>query len=147
LYPAIEGLIGGIISTAAMTLSEIPSWKRWGLHGVFEWHENQIITTHLLHLSDAKRNKNHFKGVFFFHFLNGSLADSCLAIFRVSVSGVIIAIGGGFSPHSSLLHPPTQADLWTVGENIHPGTILKHSLTTIGSNSSPWSSLGDIIRL
>jgi hypothetical protein len=28
----------------------------------------------LLHLSDAKRNKNHFKGVFFFHFLNGSLA-------------------------------------------------------------------------
>ncbi len=74
MYPAIEGLIGGIISTAAMTLSEIPSWKRWGLHGVFEWHENQIITTHLLHLSDAKRNKNHFKGVFFFHFLNGSLA-------------------------------------------------------------------------
>jgi hypothetical protein len=74
LYPAIEGLIGGIISTAAMTLSEIPSWKRWGLHGVFEWHENQIITPHLLHLSDAKRNKNHFKGVFFFHFLNGSLA-------------------------------------------------------------------------
>lgn len=74
MYPAIEGLSGGIISTAAMTLSEIPSWKRWGLHGVFEWHENQIITTHLLHLSDAKRNKNHFKGVFFFHFLNGSLA-------------------------------------------------------------------------
>jgi len=74
LYPAIDGLIGGIMSTAAMTLSEIPSWKKWGLHGVFEWHENQIITTRLLHLSDAKRKKNHFKGVFFFHFLNGSLA-------------------------------------------------------------------------
>ena len=74
LYPAIDGLIGGIMSTAAMTLSEIPSWKRWGLHGVFEWHENQILTMRLLHLSDAKRKKNHFKGVFFFHFLNGSLA-------------------------------------------------------------------------
>ncbi|HET7149295.1 MAG TPA: hypothetical protein VFI73_12435, partial [Candidatus Nitrosopolaris sp.] len=74
MYPAIEGLIGGIISTAAMTLSEIPSWMRWGLHGVFEWHENHIITTHLLHLSEAKRRKNLFKGVFFFHFLNGSLA-------------------------------------------------------------------------
>jgi hypothetical protein len=74
LYPAIDGLIGGIMSTAAMTLSEIPSWKKWGLHGVFEWHENQIITARLLHLSDAKRKKNHFKGVLFFHFLNGSLA-------------------------------------------------------------------------
>jgi hypothetical protein len=41
-----------------MTLSEIPSWKKWGLHGVFEWHENQIITMRLLHLSDAKRKKN-----------------------------------------------------------------------------------------
>jgi hypothetical protein len=71
------------------------------------------------------------------------LAFGILAIFGVSVSVVIIAIGGGFyAPISSLLHPPTQADLLTVGENIHPGTILKYSLTTIGSHSSPWSSLG-----
>ncbi len=55
---------------------------------------------------------------------------------------MIIAIGGGFSaPISSFLHPPTQADLWSVGENIHPGTILKYSVTTIGNHSSPWSSL------
>ena len=46
-------------------------------------------------------------------------------------------------PHSLLLHPPTQADLWTVGENIHPGTILRYSLMTVGSHSSPWSSLGE----
>jgi hypothetical protein len=45
-------------------------------------------------------------------------------------------------PHSSLLHPATQADLWTVGENIHPGIILNYSLTRIGRHSSPWSSLG-----
>lgn len=62
------------MSTAAMTLREIPSWKKWGLHGVFEWHENQIISTRLLHLPEAKRKKNYFKGIFFFHFLNGSLA-------------------------------------------------------------------------
>jgi hypothetical protein len=75
LYPAIVGVIGGIISTAAMTLTEIPSWKKWGLHGVFEWHENQVITTHLVHLPDAKRKgENHFEGIFFLHFLNGILA-------------------------------------------------------------------------
>jgi len=71
------------------------------------------------------------------------LAFGILAIFGVSVSVVIIAIGGGFyAPLSSFLHPPTQADLWSVGENIHPGTILKYSLTRIGSHNSPWSSLG-----
>jgi hypothetical protein len=30
------GLISGIIATAAMTVSEIPSWRKWGLLGVFE---------------------------------------------------------------------------------------------------------------
>jgi hypothetical protein len=70
------------------------------------------------------------------------LAFGIIAILGVSVSLVIIAIGGGFSaPISSFLHPPTQADLWSVGENIHPGTILKYSVTTIGNHSSPWSSL------
>jgi hypothetical protein len=36
--------MAGILSTAAMTATEIPSWKRWGIYGVFEWHENYIIT-------------------------------------------------------------------------------------------------------
>ena len=58
-----------------MTLTEIPSWKKWGLHGVFEWHENEVITSRLFfsHFSNAKRNTN-FRGIFFFHFLNGGLA-------------------------------------------------------------------------
>jgi hypothetical protein len=58
-----------------MTLTEIPSWKKWGLHGVFEWHENEVITSRLFfsHFSNAKRNTN-FRGIFFFHFLNGALA-------------------------------------------------------------------------
>ncbi|HET7148799.1 MAG TPA: hypothetical protein VFI73_09915 [Candidatus Nitrosopolaris sp.] len=71
------------------------------------------------------------------------LAFGIIASFGVSVSVVIIAIGGGFyAPPSSLLHPPTPADVWTVGEEIHPGTILKYGLTRIGNHSSPWSSLG-----
>lgn len=70
-------------------------------------------------------------------------ASGLFASFGVSVSIIIIAIGGGFSaPISSLFHPPTPADLWVVGKNIHEGTVLKYSLTTIGTHSSPWSSLG-----
>jgi ribose/xylose/arabinose/galactoside ABC-type transport system permease subunit len=72
LYSILLSLFVGILSTAIMTLTEIPSWKKWGLHGVFEWHENQSITNLLFSLSD---NKNiHFIGIFFLHFLNGMLA-------------------------------------------------------------------------
>ena len=77
---ALIGLVGGIISTAAMTLTEIPSWRRWGLHGVFEWHENQILSNRLLRPFSfhIRKNENNatidFNGIFFLHFINGSLA-------------------------------------------------------------------------
>lgn len=65
-------MFAGTVSTAIMTLTEIPSWKKWGLHGVFEWHENQAIINYVFHLSDNK--KIHFREIFFLHFLNGILA-------------------------------------------------------------------------
>jgi len=77
LYPFIIGLIAGILSTAAMTITEIPSWKKWGIYGVFEWHENYIITKRLYLLfpnTIEKERQSYFKGIFFFHFLNGALA-------------------------------------------------------------------------
>jgi hypothetical protein len=70
---AIYGLIGGLVSTAMMTLAEIPSWKKWHLQGVFEWHENQEITRKLLSISNDEKKTIHIKGIFFFHFLNGTL--------------------------------------------------------------------------
>jgi hypothetical protein len=75
-YYAIIGLVGGIVSTLVMTLTEIISWQKWGLQGVFEWHENQILSKRLLRLSDERDTKNiiHFKSIFFLHFLNGTLA-------------------------------------------------------------------------
>ena len=70
------------------------------------------------------------------------LAFGVLAAFGISVSVVLIAVGGGFSaPISSFLSPPSKADLWTVGENIRQGTELKYSLTALGGHNSPWSSL------
>jgi len=75
-YYAIIGLVGGIVSTLVMTLTEIISWQKWGLRGVFEWHENQILSKRLLRISDESDTKNiiHFKSIFFLHFLNGILA-------------------------------------------------------------------------
>jgi hypothetical protein len=65
----VVGLLGDIVSTTIMTLTEIAPWKRWGLHGVFEWHENQVITRRLFKLPNEYNTHNiHFKGVFFFHF-------------------------------------------------------------------------------
>ena len=77
--PFIIGLVAGILSTAVMTITEMSSWKRWGIHGVFEWHENYIIIKRLrqfLHFSNTIDIgvESHFKGIFFLHFLNGALA-------------------------------------------------------------------------
>jgi hypothetical protein len=67
-----------------------------------------------------------------------------MAIFGVTVSIVIVALGGGFSGSGiSLFNPPNASNLWTVGQNIQSGTIMNYSLTRIGSHISPWSSLGE----
>ncbi len=75
-----------------MTLTEIPSWKRWGLHGVFEWHENQAIITYVFHLSDNK--KIHFREIFFLHFLNGILAGIAFPfiISLLDLSAIVISL-------------------------------------------------------
>lgn len=71
------------------------------------------------------------------------LLSGIMATFGISVSIIIIAVNGGFSgPGPSLFNPPTSSNLWTVGGNIRAGTTLNYSLTRIGSNDSPWSSLG-----
>lgn len=65
------GFVSGIVATAVMTLTEIPSWRKWGLPGVFEWHENQMLSARFFHTA---ANELDFKYIFFLHFLNGSLA-------------------------------------------------------------------------
>jgi hypothetical protein len=72
-----SGLVSGIVATAVMTRSEIPSWRKWGLWGVFEWHENQILSTRFFHIA---RNQLNFKYIFFLHFLNGSLAGIAFSV-------------------------------------------------------------------
>jgi hypothetical protein len=82
----LSGLISGIVATAVMTVTEIPSWRKWGLLGVFEWHENQLLSSRFFHIP---RNKLNFKYIFFLHFLNGSLGG---IVFALIVSIHIIPI-------------------------------------------------------
>src|SRR6185437_11772305 len=81
----IIGLAAGILSTAVMTITEMSSWKRWGIHGVFEWHENYIIIKRLrqfLHFSNTIDIgvESHFKGIFFLHFFKRSSCRNCISI-------------------------------------------------------------------
>lgn len=70
LYIILSSLFAGFVSTGLMTILEIPFWKRWGLTGILEWHENQILTCKFFRLAS---NNLHFWGIFLLHFLNGSL--------------------------------------------------------------------------
>jgi hypothetical protein len=67
----VSGLFSGMLATTIVTLSEIPSWRKWGLLGVFEWHENQLLSARFFRIP---REKPNLKYIFFLHFLNGSLA-------------------------------------------------------------------------
>jgi len=72
-----SGLVSGIVATAIMTMTEIPSWRKWGLWGVFEWHENQILSTRFFRIA---RNEVNFKYIFILHFLNGSIAGIAFSL-------------------------------------------------------------------
>jgi hypothetical protein len=62
------------------------------------------------------------------------------AIAGVGVSIAIIAAGGGFNgPSPNIFHPPTEADIWKVGDHIQDGMALEYTLTSrteIGSLES-----------
>ena len=77
LFTILPSLFAGFVSTGAMTILEIPFWKRWGLTGILEWHENQILTYKLFRVSS---NSLHFWGIFLLHFLNGSLGGIGLVL-------------------------------------------------------------------
>ncbi|MFY9965762.1 MAG: hypothetical protein WAK50_08480 [Nitrososphaeraceae archaeon] len=54
-----------------------------------------------------------------------------LGAMGISVSLVIIAVGGGFSgPVPSLLSPPSSKDLWIVGEGLRNNTRIIYTLTS-----------------
>lgn len=87
----------GLFATLVMTITEIPAWKRFGLRGVLEWHENQILSTKFFRLSESGL---HVKGIFLLHFANGGLGGIgfalALTVFPFATSSVLLSgIGYG----------------------------------------------------
>jgi hypothetical protein len=90
-------LLAGLAATLAMTMLEIPAWKKFGLRGVLEWHENQVLSTKFFRLSESDL---HVKGIFLLHFANGGLGGIgfalALILFPFALSDLILsAIGYG----------------------------------------------------
>lgn len=85
-------LLAGLVATLVMTVIEIPIWKRFGLRGVLEWHENQVLSTKFFRLAESEL---HIKGIFLLHFVNGGLGGMgfalVLMIFPFATSSVILA--------------------------------------------------------
>ena len=71
----IDGIIAGLVSTCIMTVYEIPFWRIWGIKGILEWHENQILTSKLIkRFSKAKSDMGIYAGILLLHIINGTLA-------------------------------------------------------------------------
>ena len=70
----IAGIIAGLISTSIMTIFEIPFWKLWGIKGILEWHENQIIGSKILKKIKKTNYKANYKVILLLHIINGVLA-------------------------------------------------------------------------
>ncbi len=73
---ALIGFIAGCITTGLISVLQYPFWRRWGMLGVLEWHENQCLMSMLLKRSPETLTREGF----ILHFLNGGLAALFYAI-------------------------------------------------------------------
>ena len=70
----ISGIIAGLIATSIMTIFEIPFWKFWGIKGILEWHENQIIGSKILKKFKRTNYNVNYTVILLLHIINGVLA-------------------------------------------------------------------------
>ena len=69
-FSVFLSLLAGLFSTLVMSIFEFPFWRKWGLEGTLEWHENQVLYSKFFK-TDVKQIN--FPGLFFLHFVNGGL--------------------------------------------------------------------------
>ena len=72
-YGLMLGVVSGLFGTLVMSAIEVIPWRKWGLHGVFEWHENQMLIVKFLKLKNDDACL-HYLGIFGLHLTNGVLA-------------------------------------------------------------------------
>src|SRR5687768_16140149 len=71
-YGLMLGAVGGLFGTLVMSAIEVIPWRKWGLPGVFEWHENQMLIVKFLKL-EHDDSSPHYLGIFGLHLTNGVL--------------------------------------------------------------------------
>ena len=72
----VDGIVAGLVSTCLMTIFEIPFWRIWGIVGVLEWHENQILASKLKRkFTKDEHNAVSYTGILILHVINGVLAS------------------------------------------------------------------------
>jgi hypothetical protein len=108
-YGLMLGALGGLFGTLVMSAIEVIPWRRWGLPGVFEWHENQMLIVKFL--KSRHDPSLHYLGIFGLHLTNGLLGGIAfyLAIrfigFLVILPLPLLGIVYGFFLWSATLIP------------------------------------------
>ncbi len=77
IHETLIGFIAGCIGTAAVSIPQYYFFKRWGMLGVLEWHENQCLMSMILKKDPIRLAR---EGLIL-HFLNGGLAALFYALF------------------------------------------------------------------
>ena len=96
-YSVFLSLLAGLFSTLAISIFEFPFWRKWGLEGVLEWHENQVLFSKFFKTSRMQIN---YPGLFFLHFINGGLGGIgfyFLLILVPFLSTMVFSIGTGIA--------------------------------------------------
>jgi len=128
LTEIFAGLVAGLISTAAMSLTEYPIWLRWGMEGVSEWHLNQALMARLL----QRPPQDLVVQGLVLHFVHGGLA------------GIIFAL---MLPIFSLGIPVVEAGvafgllLWVIA------MLIMKAVTGIGFRNHPMGLLPHVVSL
>lgn len=78
----VAGFAFGLAATVIMTTIQYVFWRRWGLTGVLEWHENQMIWSKLKGSDPSVLSPF---GIFFLHFVNGGLAGVLFPVIMKAV--------------------------------------------------------------
>ena len=69
-FSVFLSLLAGLFATLMMSIFKFPFWRKWGLEGSLEWHENQVLYSKFFR---TDRTKINFTGLFLLHFVNGGL--------------------------------------------------------------------------
>ena len=124
------GLVAGLVSTAAMSLTEYPIWRKWGMEGVSEWYLNQALMARLF----KRPPQNLVVQGLLLHFVHGGLAGIIFALMvPVFSPGIpIIEAGLAFGLLLWIIAMLIMKPVTGVGLRNHPMRLLPHVVSLGG---------------